>query len=147
MAIRDLADNRILLAGILGWFSAQGLKVVLTYLLTHKWDFSRFFGSGGMPSSHSAFFCAVTTAIGFKEGLASSLFSLSLCFTVIIMYDAAGVRRAAGQQAAVLNRILDDMFNKGQGLDEKKLKELIGHTPVQVVAGALLGVAIGILVG
>ncbi len=140
-------ENRVLWAGLAAWLAAQGIKVLLTLVLQKRFDVHRLVGAGGMPSSHSAFVCAITTAIGFHNGASSSIFALSVCFTLIVMYDAAGVRRAAGRQAAVLNRILEDMFKSGQGWDEEKLKELIGHTPVQVAAGALLGVLVGILLG
>lgn len=140
-------ENRILWAGLAAWLAAQVIKVLLTLVLQKRFDVHRLVGAGGMPSSHSAFVCAITTAIGFHNGATSSIFALSVCFTLIVMYDAAGVRRAAGRQAAVLNRIVEDMFKSGQGWDEEKLKELIGHTPVQVAAGALLGVLIGVLLG
>lgn len=143
----DILGNRILWTGLVAWFSAQLIKVALTLMLQKKFDVHRFVGSGGMPSSHSSFLCAVSTAVGFQEGFSSSLFAVSVCFTMVVMYDAAGVRRAAGKQAAVLNRIIDDMFKNGKGWDDEKLKELIGHTPVQVFAGALLGVLVGVLLG
>ncbi len=142
-----ILGNRILWTGLIAWFTAQLIKVLLTLMLQKKFDVHRFVGSGGMPSSHSAFMCAVSTAVGFQEGFSSSIFAISVCFTMVVMYDAAGVRRAAGKQAAVLNRIIEDMFTNGKGWDDEKLKELIGHTPVQVVAGALLGVLIGVLLG
>lgn len=143
----ETLENRILWTGLVAWFSAQLIKVALTLMLQKKFDVHRFVGSGGMPSSHSSFLCAVSTAVGFQEGFSSSLFAVSVCFTMVVMYDAAGVRRAAGKQAAVLNRIIDDMFKNGKGWDDEKLKELIGHTPVQVFAGALLGVLVGVLLG
>ncbi len=143
----EILGNRILWTGLVAWFSAQLIKVALTLMLQKKFDVHRFVGSGGMPSSHSSFLCAVSTAVGFQEGFSSSLFAVSVCFTMVVMYDAAGVRRAAGKQAAVLNRIIDDMFKNGKGWDDEKLKELIGHTPVQVFAGALLGVLVGVLLG
>jgi len=145
--IGELFQNRILWVGFWAWFSAQGLKLLLHSLLNHKLAFSRLFGMGGMPSAHSAFLCAVTMAIGFQEGFDGALFGLSACVTIVVMIDAAGVRRAAGKQAAALNRIIDDMIHDGKGLNEEKLKELIGHTPVQVFAGALLGVLVGIVLG
>ena len=139
--------NHILWVGFTAWFCAQGLKMLLHFLLTRKLDLSRMFGLGGMPSSHAAFLCAVSMAIGFQEGFSSAVFALSVCMASVVMTDAAGVRRAAGKQAAVLNRIIDDMIHEGKGIDEQKLKELIGHTPVQVFAGALLGVIVGVVLG
>jgi len=143
----ELLQNRILWVGFWAWFAAQGIKILLDYLLNRKLDLSRLFGLGGMPSSHSAFLCAVTMAIGFREGFGSAVFALSACMTMVVMIDAAGVRRAAGKQAAVLNRIIDEMIHEGKGIDDEKLKELIGHTPVQVFAGALLGVLVGVVLG
>jgi acid phosphatase family membrane protein YuiD len=102
------------------------------------------FDSGGMPSSHTSLVVGLTTAIGYQYGLGSTMFPLSLAFSLIVMYDAAGVRRHAGKQAEVLNRILDDMFH-GESISEKKLKEVLGHSPLQVLAGAVLGVFIAVL--
>ncbi len=146
-SIFDVFRNHVLHVAVMGWFVAQLMKVVLTLLLTRKLDWSRFTGLGGMPSSHSSFMCAASMAIGFQEGFLSAMFALAVCVTLIVMTDAAGVRRAAGKQATLLNRILDDMILNGKGLDEEKLKELIGHTPVQVFAGALLGILIGVVMG
>ena len=102
------------------------------------------FDSGGMPSSHTSLVVGLTTATAYQYGLGSTMFPLSLAFSLIVMYDAAGVRRHAGKQAEVLNRILDDMF-KGQSISERKLKEVLGHSPLQVLAGAVLGVFIGVV--
>jgi acid phosphatase family membrane protein YuiD len=146
--ILDVFENRVLLVAVCGWFSAQAIKVIIAFLLTRKFDISRlFFGTGGMPSSHSAFVCAAGMAVGFQAGFDSELFGIAACIAMVVMTDAAGVRRAAGKQAAVLNRIIDDMIHEGKGIDEEKLKELIGHTPVQVFAGALLGILIGVILG
>lgn len=145
--VMSIFQNHILQVAFWAWFSAQALKVLLNFLLTRRFDASRMFGLGGMPSSHASFLCAVSMAVGFQEGFLSTLFGLSTCITMVVMVDAAGVRRAAGKQAAVLNRIIDDMIHEGKGIDEEKLKELIGHTPVQVFAGALLGIFIGIILG
>ena len=121
--------------------------MVFTFVLVRKWDFSRFFGLGGMPSSHAAVVCGLAAAVGISRGYYSADFAIAVVLAGVVMTDAAGVRRAAGKQAAVLNRIIEDMFTNGKGWDDEKLKELIGHTPVQVVAGALLGVLIGVLLG
>lgn len=102
------------------------------------------FDSGGMPSSHTSLVVGLTTGIAYQYGLGSTLFPLSLAFSLIVMYDAAGVRRHAGKQAEVLNKILDDMFH-GESISERKLKEVLGHSPLQVLAGAVLGVFIGVL--
>lgn len=144
--VLDVFRNKAILAAVLAWAIAQGLKVILTLLISRRFDRSRMFGSGGMPSSHSALVCAMVTVIGFQEGFASSVFALSFCFACVVMYDAAGVRRSAGRNAAMINHLLDGLSGSGFVFDEERLKELIGHTPVQVMAGALLGVLIGTLI-
>ena len=141
----DIFHNRAILAAALAWTVAQGLKVILTLIISRRFDGSRMFGSGGMPSSHSALVCALVTVIGFQDGFSSSVFALALCFACVVMYDAAGVRRSAGQSAAMINHLLDGLSGKGFVFDEERLKELIGHTPIQVLAGALLGILIGTL--
>jgi len=109
-------------------------------------DFSRMVGAGGMPSSHSAFVTALTTAVGQKSGWNSPELAISLVFALIIMYDAAGVRRAAGKQARILNQIMEDL-QQGEKLysEGEKLKELLGHTPVEVFAGAILGIGVALI--
>jgi acid phosphatase family membrane protein YuiD len=97
-----------------------------------------------MPSSHSAIVMALTAAVGKYSGLASPEFAIALIFSVVVMYDAAGLRRAAGRQAAVLNRLVDDLMHM-RGVEEQKLRELLGHTPVEVLVGAVLGIAVGLI--
>ena len=142
----DRINNSVIQAAALAWAIAQALKVILTLCISRRFDSSRMFGSGGMPSSHSALVCAMLTVIGFKEGFSSSVFALAFCFAGITMYDAAGVRRSAGRNAAVINHMLDDLATRGFFMDEERLKELVGHTPIQVMAGALLGIFIGTLI-
>lgn len=127
---------------ILSWFIAQFLKFVFVILKYKKLDFRRLVGSGGMPSGHSAFMASLTTVAAKRFGFESFEFGLTLAMSFIVMYDATGVRRAAGKQAQVLNKII---FSQDNNLNvEEKLKELIGHTPVEVLAGALLGIALGL---
>ncbi|MBE5800107.1 MAG: divergent PAP2 family protein [Clostridiales bacterium] len=142
--VLEILSNRIIQAAALAWAIAQGLKVLLTFIISKKFDGSRMFGSGGMPSSHSAMTCAMLMMVGFTEGFSSSVFALAFCFSGVVMYDAAGVRRSTGKNAAVLNRLIDRLANDGS-FDEEHLKELVGHTPIQVLAGALLGVLVGTL--
>ncbi len=142
----DFLGNRVIIAAFAAWAIAQALKVILTLIVSKKFDASRIAGSGGMPSSHSAMVCAMVTAIGFNEGFSSSVFALAACFAAVVMYDAAGVRRSTGKNAAVLNHLLDGLAGNGFVFDEERLKELVGHTPVQVAAGALLGVLVGTLI-
>ena len=141
----EICNNKAVQAGLLAWAIAQGIKVVLTLVISHRFDASRLVGSGGMPSSHSSTVCAMFTVIGFQEGFSSSIFALAFCFACIVMYDAAGVRRSTGKNAAVINRLLDGLAGKGFEFSEERLKELVGHTPIQVYAGALLGILIGTL--
>jgi len=142
--VLEILSNRIVQAAALAWAIAQGLKVLLTLMISKKFDSTRVFGSGGMPSSHSAMTCAMLMMVGFTEGFTSSVFALAFCFSGVVMYDAAGVRRSTGKNAAVLNRLIDKLANDGT-FDEEHLKELVGHTPIQVLAGALLGVLVGTL--
>ena len=131
MNLLDLLQNHALMAALLAWLIAQIMKVVLVFWGEKRLDFSRMVGSGGMPSSHSALIVAMAVSVGKYEGLSSTAFAI-----------AAAVRREAGRQAELLNRIVLD-FYRDNHLDQEKLKELLGHTPVEVAAGALLGVAVG----
>lgn len=143
--LMEIINNRVIQAAVLSWAIAQSLKVILTLCISRKFDGSRIWGSGGMPSSHSALVCAMVTVIGFHEGFSSTVFALAFCFAGVTMYDAAGVRRSTGKNAAVINHMLDDLATRGFFLDEERLKELVGHTPLQVLAGALLGIFMGTL--
>ena len=143
--ILEILGNRVIQAAALAWAVAQALKVMLTLAISRRFDKSRVLGSGGMPSSHSAMACAMLMTIGYREGFSSSIFALAFCFSGVVMYDAAGVRRSTGRNAAVINQMMDILSGNGYVLDEKRLKELVGHTPIQVLAGALLGMLIGTL--
>lgn len=145
MALSEIIHNKILISAVTGWAAAQFLKVITSSIKTKKIDFSRIVGSGGMPSSHSAFVVALTVKTGYINGFDSAEFGIAAVLALIVMYDAAGVRRAAGNQARILNMIIDDISHN-KGIKEERLKELIGHTPVEVIAGALLGIIIGIIV-
>ncbi len=135
--------NKVLLTAIVGSLSAQILKLFINYLNTKKLDFRILFSTGGMPSSHSASVMSLSMAVGFEEGFRSNLFAVCLFFSFIVMYDAAGIRRAAGKQAEILNRIIEDLY-AGRRADEK-LKELLGHTPVEVLVGAIWGILIALI--
>jgi acid phosphatase family membrane protein YuiD len=111
---------------------------VAYFVSRRRWNFRRFVETGGMPSAHSAAVCALTTMVGFDEGFRSTMFGVSLYFSLIVMYDAAGLRRAAGKQAAILNRLIDEHFEHA-GAETGRLMELLGHTPLEVLVGALLG--------
>ena len=143
--IRQLLDNRILWIGILSWVTAQVLKVILTLVVDKKLDMSRLFGLGGMPSSHTAVVVSVTVAVGIRMGFNSALFAISAALALITMTDAMGVRREAGKQAAVLNKVVQELIENGGDLPEETLKELLGHSPLQVFIGAMLGLVIALI--
>ena len=145
MELLALLRNHALMAALLAWLIAQILKVVLVVWGEKRLDLSRMVGSGGMPSSHSALIVAMATSVGKDEGLSSTAFAIAAAVALVVMYDAANVRREAGRQAELLNRIVLDLYRDNH-LDQEKLKELLGHTPVEVAAGALLGLAVGLLV-
>lgn len=136
--VLKVLQNRIFWISMLAWFIAQALKVTIDLIVKKKIDFRRMVSAGGMPSSHSSFVVALSTSVGCVNGFDSAAFAISAAFAGIIMYDASGVRRAVGIQAGILNDILDDVY-KHKPIGEQKLKELIGHTPVEVFAGAVLG--------
>ena len=138
--------NRVFFTAFLTVIVAQLLKIIYNFIREGKFDFRIFTSTGGMPSSHSASVMALTTAVGLETGWNSPLFGVTLFFSLIVMYDAAGIRRAAGKQAEILNRIMDDLY-QGRTLYEEgeKLKELLGHTPVEVLVGAILGIASALL--
>ncbi|XP_024020966.1 uncharacterized protein LOC112091474 [Morus notabilis] len=139
--VAQLAANPTFVSGLLAWLAAQSIKVVLNFFVERKWDLRLLFASGGMPSSHSALCTALSTSVALCHGVADSLFPVCLGFSLIVMYDAIGVRRHAGMQAEVLNMIVEDLF-QGHPISQRKLKELLGHTPSQVLAGALLGLVV-----
>ncbi|XP_062091399.1 uncharacterized protein LOC133797497 [Humulus lupulus] len=139
--VAQLAANPTFVSGMFAWFFAQSTKVLLNFFVEKKWDFRFFFASGGMPSSHSALCTALSTSVALCHGVADSLFPVCLGFSLIVMYDAIGVRRHAGMQAEVLNMIVEDLF-QGHPISQRKLKELLGHTPSQVLAGAVLGIVV-----
>lgn len=141
-SISGILHNHVMFAGLLGWFLAQALKIPIHYIVEKEWDIHRFHGSGGMPSSHTSMSVAATVLAGALHGFDSPLFGLGLVFTSVIMYDATGVRRETGRQATIINRILDMVLVKGEPISDVELKELIGHKPIEVACGALLGLAI-----
>mgnify|MGYP004528169831 CR=1 FL=1 len=145
MYFQQLLQNSVLGTAVIGWGTAQILKFILVLVIYKRFDFRRFIGSGGMPSSHSSLVVSLTMSIGFIKGFDSLIFALSAVMSLVVMYDAAGVRRSAGQQAAILNKIVEDWGRADYSLTEKKLKELLGHTPVEVIAGAILGIIIAII--
>ena len=142
--------NYILSVSITGWCVAQVLKTLINVILIGRFDPERLWGAGGMPSSHSSTVCAMTVACGRYVGVHSPVFAVAAVLAIIVMYDARGVRRETGEQAKVLNRLLTTWMESGAEnmpfLADKKLKEMVGHTPFEVLSGAVLGTVIGFAV-
>ena len=164
--IRTVTSNSILNVAVVAWSAAQILKTLFTLLFTGKLNLERLVGAGGMPSSHSAMTCSLAIATARKLGFAAPEFALAVCFAAIVMYDAMGVRRAAGEQAKVLNKMIFEFpfflrkpeqeeepvpepehleDESGLPLIAKELKEFLGHTPMEVLGGCLLGIVVAML--
>jgi len=144
MASHSVFDNRVLVASFLAWALAQISKIFYELIRQRRLILSRLVSSGGMPSSHSALVTGLATATGREIGVTSPVFAIAVVLASIVMYDAAGVRRAVSIQARILNQMIEEAF-QGSPMAEKRLRELIGHTPVQVFVGALLGLVVGLL--
>lgn len=150
--------NYVLMSAVIAWLIAQVMKTTVTFIKLKRFEPERLVGAGGMPSAHSATVCALTIAISRVEGVSSPLFAIAFLFSIIVMYDAMGVRRAAGEHAKAINEMRRmPPFNQEEGetagelpepLDEeeKELKEYLGHTPLEVLAGALLGILVAMIV-
>ncbi len=133
-----------LLAPLVAWTIAQAAKVLLTSFRQRGLNLRVLAETGGMPSSHSAIVMGLTTAVGKYAGITSAPFAIALIFTFVVMYDAAGLRRAAGRQAEVLNRLVEDLVHM-RGVQEMRLRELLGHTPMEVIVGAAIGLVVGVI--
>src|SRR2546422_1875400 len=129
---------------LVAWAIAQVLKVGLTSMRQRRLNLRVLAETGGMPSSHAAIVMGMTTAVGKYAGVTSAAFAIALIFSFVVMYDAAGLRRAAGRQAAILNRLVEDLVHM-RGMQEQRLRELLGHTPVEVLIGAVIGIAVGLI--
>ena len=140
----NLFDNHILLAAFAAWAVAQVSKTIYELIRQRKLLVSRLVSSGGMPSSHSALVTGLATATGRVAGFGSAAFAITVVLASIVMYDAAGVRRAVSLQARILNQMIDEAF-QGKPFAEKRLRELIGHTPIQVFVGGILGIGVGLI--
>lgn len=138
-----LTGNLVLNLCIISWLAAQILKVIIYYARNRKLDFHYLISSGGMPSSHSSVVCSCATSVGLIDGWSSISFAITVVLAFIVMYDAANVRKAAGEQAKILNYIMEHRKEMRPEFLSKELKELLGHTPLQVFGGALLGILIG----
>lgn len=143
--IPGIFHNAILNSALAAWFSAQFLKMIINLCLIRKFDVNLMVSSGGFPSSHSAIVSALSLGIGRYYGWDSPMFAAAAVFSMIVLYDAAGVRRAAGKQAEVLNQLIERLYH-GPDLTQERLKELIGHTPFEVFGGVMVGIVVGLLV-
>ena len=143
----QLLGNEVLVCAVIGWTVAQVLKTIIDFSLNKSFSPERLVGSGGMPSSHSATVCSLTMSSGLCYGVGSFEFAVSFVLAAVVMYDAIGVRQETGKQAKLLNMIMEqDLFQLDNEQFQKKLKEFVGHTPLQVVAGAILGILLTLLV-
>ncbi len=140
-----ITGNHMLDIAIFSWFVAQVLKGLIVLVQKRKFDFKRFLGTGGMPSSHTAFLVSLATAVGKEVGIASPEFAISACLALVVMQDAQGVRRSAGEQAKILNYMMDHWNQSTPEMFGKELKELLGHSPLEIVAGAVMGIVFGLL--
>ncbi len=145
--MEQILTNQVLLASLYAGALAQVLKLVINGIKSGKLNLRVMVSAGGMPSSHSALVTALATGVGRTSNWASNEFAIATIFAFIVMYDAAGVRQAAGKQARVLNIMIEELFSEKPQLSEERLKELLGHTPVQVLAGAALGIVVMWLIG
>ena len=145
MYFTQLINNTTLIVVILSWALSCLIKGILVCVRDGKIDWTRFTGSGGMPSSHSAVVTSLATSVAIRDGLGSTTFVICCALAFVVMYDASGVRRAAGKQASVINMIIDALEESSPVKKEEKLKELLGHKPVEVFAGAVLGVIVAII--
>ena len=142
--LQDFLKNSIFWTSFAAWLLAQSIKVAIGVFKEKRFNFKWFVGTGGMPSSHTAAVSALATSVGITYGFDSGLFAIAVIFALVVMFDAQGVRHSSGRQAALLNKMLDDIYWKKK-MDDEKLKELLGHTPVQVWAGAVIGILVPLL--
>jgi acid phosphatase family membrane protein YuiD len=138
----SILQNKVLIAPIIAWFVAQFLKMLISLIRDKRLDLSYLVSMGGMPSAHSALVCSLATSVALVNGISSTSFAIAVFFATIVMYDAAGVRQTVSHQSNMLNRILDELL-KGRPAFEQRLREFIGHTHLEIIAGAILGILIG----
>ena len=144
---KELLDNQVLVSSVIGWTVAQVLKTLIDFAMNRSFHVERLTGSGGMPSSHSATVCGLTTAAFLEYGASSFEFAVSFVMSMVVMYDAIGVRRETGKQAKLLNSILmENPLKLNAEVLQEKLKEYVGHTPLQVLAGAILGIGLALVI-
>lgn len=144
MNLLDLFQNKVLIAVLTAWLLAQALKIPTEYLRSRRWMWAMFFAAGGMPSSHTALMVSGTLAVGLYHGFDNPLFGIAVATTMIIAHDAAGVRRQAGKHAERINVLFDELLH-GHMWSENELKEVIGHTPLEVIGGIIFGLLVAIV--
>ena len=144
MNLLDIFQNKVLISVLVGWLLAQALKIPTEYLRSRKWMWAMFFAAGGMPSSHTALMVAGTLSVGLYYGFDNPLFAIAVGVTMIIAHDAAGVRRQAGKHAERINLLFEELLH-GHMWSEDELKEIIGHTPLEVIGGIILGLLVAIV--
>ena len=143
--LQKVINNKFLYVPLIVWFFIQSFKVIYELATTKKFNFKRIIGAGGMPSSHTAVVTTLAAMVGKSEGFDTPIFAMALIFSLVVMYDAAGVRRAAGKQARLLNKIVETPGLSGVEVQER-LVEVLGHTPLQVLVGAAIGITVGLIV-
>jgi len=144
-AVLQLINNKVFTTTLFAWFITQSIKVVIGIIREKRFNFRWFVGTGGMPSSHAATVSALTSAVALNDGVSSTAFAITLVFALIVILDAQGVRRATGKQAEILNVMLDDIYWKKR-IQEDRLKELLGHAPIEVFVGIVAGILITLLI-
>lgn len=145
MNLLGVFANPVLISGLIAWGTAQALKIPLDYFTSKQWNWVLLLRAGGMPSSHSALVAATAHSIGLFVGFETPLFALSLATAIIVIYDATGIRRQAGQHAEIINAMIRDLAH-GHPLKQQQLREVLGHTPLEALAGTLLGLAVAHLI-
>jgi acid phosphatase family membrane protein YuiD len=136
-----ILQNKVLWTGMVGWILAQTLKIPIDYFQSRHWNWALFFAAGGMPSSHSALVTSTTMAVGLYHGFDTPLFGLAVAVSMVIVYDAAGIRRQAGMQAQKINVLVNELL-KGHPISQEQLREVLGHTPLEALGGVLLGLVV-----
>lgn len=139
--IKEILSNKIFITTVISWIVAQFIKLMISFIREKKFDFRWLVGTGGMPSSHVSGASCLSTAVGLQYGFESVYFALAASFAIVVMFDAQGVRRASGKQARILNKVMEDIYWQGK-IQEGRLREFIGHTPIEVIAGFFLGITI-----
>lgn len=140
----EVANNKVFIVTICGWIIAQLMKIIIAVIRERRFDFRWLVGTGGMPSSHTAGATSLAAILGLEYGFQSAYFAMAASFALVVMFDAQGVRRSAGKQARILNKIMEDIYWQGR-ISEGRLRELVGHTQLEVLAGALVGIAVAFI--